>query len=188
MIGLSFLSILLYSFALLGTFTKKVDEGDFLNPICIYTGSSIIALDDWLQRDQIFSIEHLGTESFSGVLKIGRFLQGEKTKIAPDGSNFVRKGKFSTNIYTGFRAYLSDFGWLGLFIICFFLGLVFRYAYQYVLKRPTTISVLIYTYFFIDFLYLLFAQSITSNLMTPTSFMGIVWIILVYFFMYPKKG
>ena len=187
-VTLSLLFVLLYSFAFLGTLTKKVDESDFLNPICIYTGSSIIALDDWLQKNLVLESENIGSASFSGVYTLVNVLRGEKTHSAPDESNFVRKGEFSTNIYTGFRAYLSDFGWPGLCGICLFLGYIFRRAYQYVVEHPFPVNVLIYTYFFIDFLYLLFAQSITSNLMTPVSLMGLAWIILVYFFMFSKEG
>lgn len=186
--GLSFLFVLLYFFAFLGTLTKKVDESDFLNPVCIYTGSSIIALDDWMQKDLIFESEDVGRASFGGVYTLFNILQDKKMHSAPDESNFVRKGKFSTNIYTGFRAYLSDFGWFGLFGICFFLGYIFRRAYQYVVEYPLPLNVLIYTFFLIDFIYLLFAPSITSNLFTPTSVMGLIWIILVYFFMFPKRG
>ena len=181
------LSVLLYAFAWLGTFTKKVDEADFLNPVCIYVGSSIIALDDWFQRDKVFSANQLGEGSFYGLYMLANFFQGDLIKNASSESNFIRKGTFSTNIYTGFCSYLNEYGWPGLFIICVMLGLIFQYGYQYVVNNPKPLYVMIYGYFFIDFLYLLFAPSITSNLFTPTSIMGLVWIVIVFKFLARTK-
>jgi oligosaccharide repeat unit polymerase len=181
------LSVLLYSFAWLGTFTKTVDEADFLNPVCIYVGSSIIALDDWFQRDKVFSANQFGEGSFHGLYMLANFFQGDLIKNASSESNFIRKGTFSTNIYTGFCSYLNEYGWPGLFIICVMLGLIFQYGYQYVVNNPKPLYVMIYGYFFIDFLYLLFAPSITSNLFTPTSIMGLVWIVIIFKFLARTK-
>lgn len=186
-VSLVVMSALLYIFAWLGTFTKKVDEADFLNPVCIYVGSSIIALDDWFQRDKVFSANQLGEVSFHGLYLVVNSLYGGSENKSSGESNFIKKGSFSTNIYTGFCSYLAEYGWLGLFVICIFLGGIFQYSYQYIIEKTTLLNVMIYGYFFIDFLYLLFAPSITSNLFTPTSIMGLVWIFLVFKSLIPSR-
>ena len=65
--GIAILSLLLYLFSWLGTFTKKVNDDDYMSPIYTYTGGSIIALDEWFQRNQVFSSDYFGQASFDGL-------------------------------------------------------------------------------------------------------------------------
>ena len=183
--------VLMAIFLLLGTLTKKVNEENYLRTLYVYGGSSIVAFGSWLDKFDFFNISFfngvLGAESFSGIRNtLNRFFPFVESSnpflefISFDGGS-------STNIYTGFRAYIADFGLYGLPLICFAFGLSFSFFYEFLKKNTTPLNLIVYAYFLKTFVYLVFAPSVTSALLTPSQFFWLMWVIVLGFLIVGKS-
>lgn len=170
-------------FLFLGTLTKKVNEENYIQLMYIYGGSSIAAFSSWLTNADLlnpsFTYGLFGENSFPGIRNtLSRFLPFIEPTEQFLEFTFFKDGS-STNIYTGFRSYLNDFGIYGLPLICFFIGYFISFFYNFLKNHTTPLCLLIYAYFLKTFLYLVFAPSITSALLTPSQVFFLMWTIIL---------
>ena len=139
----------LVSFRLLGYLTGKSDDRELWTDISTYGGSSIPALDVYLNSPRIPS-DFFGQETLNRLYAILRRLHLTNVEsyettlpfiVFPDGS--------STNIYTGFRRYIQDYGYLGMSFVLLLMGLLYG-AINNIIKKSRNIGVgiVIYAYFF----------------------------------------
>jgi oligosaccharide repeat unit polymerase len=113
------LGMFLVVFTILGNF-KGWRGCDIIPLISIYAGGSILELDQYFlstnEINDIFDQESLiGIDSILyriGFYDIGSFRILEFIGISP---------KISTNVYTGLRRYIQDFGYGGMIIVQFCL-------------------------------------------------------------------
>ncbi len=184
-----FAVVLLFSFFLIFAISgslKGTSNSGFFDSIITYAGSSIVAFDVWIRG---FSInEYIGAESFWGLWHLIKLLV-PSVHENPQFLEFVTfaNGQ-STNIYTGFRAFLSDFGYLGAFFTCFMIGLCITWAYSRTKKSMNPIAAVVYGHFLYYFINLLFAPSFTSSPFTSSSITIVFWTIVVGKLMYRKTS
>lgn len=176
-------------FTVLGNMTGKTGDSA-IDKIVLYTGSSIVGFSVWLRG---FSSSHLfGQESFWGL----RYLLNKFFPNVKVTSHFLQGVRFpngdSTNIFTGFRSYIADFGTFGLILIPFLIGFVMTFAYVKVKKKRSPLAVILFSYFLYHYIYILFTPSITSELFTSSQiFGGFFWNIVAVWFAIgrsPKRG
>lgn len=170
------LFVFLIIFTELGKMTGKIVE-DATEKVVLYTGSSIVGLSVWLEN---YSPSRLfGQESFWGL----RYLLKKIFPSVECDSQFLTSVQFNnnsgTNIFTGFRSYIADFGWIGMVVICFFVGLFITIAYNVVRKKSRPIDIIIFSYFLYYYINMLFAPSITSDLFTTSQIFSVIWYIIV---------
>lgn len=179
--------LFLLIFTNLGKLTGKTTDNNALNNILIYVGSSIVALGKWLANGIRYS-KYIGIESFWGI----RYFINKIDSSFYAGSfalNFIYfNNGSSTNIYTAFRSFLADFGYPGLMIIPFIISFIYSFCYQNTKKSGESLSIILYSYFFYYYVYMLFTPSVTSHWFTVSSISSLFWLLVMYWlFIYKKK-
>lgn len=101
------------------------EDAEFLDYITMYVGTPTRLLDMYLEEphynDEKFELDN--SETFSGISVVIAKLNGKKInnglefRFQPDGENLG-------NVYTPFRRYYRDFGFLGVIILPFIMGLI----------------------------------------------------------------
>lgn len=176
--------VLLFVFTRMGMLTKKVNSSNIFDAIYKYVGSSIVALSCWF--DKFSSSTYFGQESFWGIRYLLNMIFPNVEAGSPFLESVVFPGGDGSNIYTGFRAYIADFGWFGLIIICIILGYVYGYFYKKMIRKPSPLIIILYSFFFYEFFNLLFAPSVTSDLFTSSQIFGVMWIIVINYLLLGK--
>lgn len=114
--------------------------------ISIYTGGSIVALDNFLDS---FQCDHFdfGEETLYGVKYILSLL-GFDVLVENRHLEFTYfNNGFSTNVYTALGRYIHDYGYLGMILIQFFIGGFFGSYYKLIKSRnKNDVWVIIYAY------------------------------------------
>ena len=148
-----------------------------VDTLCIYAGSSIMGLNSWLQTDS-YSI-FFGEETFWGVRKMLNIIipSIETTKQFDEFTHFFNGS--STNIYTAYRAFFSDFGWMGLILISFLIGMFYSIFYCYVRRSNKDLFIVVYAFLFFYMAYMLFAPVVTTSILTTSRMMGLLWLVVI---------
>lgn len=186
--GLGLIIMFLLVFLVLGNMRGQIDDSGegALDLIWVYAGSSIVALDVWLNKGTVLgSPERLfGKESFVGVHNfISRFDSSHPVPdlfsdfvVFPDGTR--------TNIYTGFQAWIADFGLVGFLILCFIVGLFYGAVYTKCVyskhSRSTVLFKCIYGYLLYYLVYTFATPELTTSLLSVTQICDFAFIIFFY--------
>ncbi len=177
--------LLVVFFAMFLLLGKMRGGGDNpFNTILIYAGSPIVALDVWLTQGMGIRSRLFGAESFSGIHSfIARFVTGYQAPeyfydfiYFPDGN--------ATNIYTGFRAWISDFGIFGFVFMCLLVGAAIGLMYRFVVcgvgKKYAALIKCLYAYILYHFIMLFAAPDLTASWLTVTQIFDFLFIIFSY--------
>lgn len=115
-------------FQAMGILTDKTGKSSAVDMLYGYSGAAVVALDRSIESYS-YDGRFFGEESFYGLYG---FLNALGCDIPNDILHlpFVDIGNGnSTNIYTSLRTYLYDFGFVGLYIVQFLLGMISAAAY-----------------------------------------------------------
>lgn len=186
-IGSIALGVFLVLFVNLGKLTGKTTASNSVDIILLYVGSAIVGLSCWLGQGKVFTSTHFGAESFWGLRYLANKFFGSITVVGQYAEGVKFPNGTETNIYTGFRAYLYDFGWVGMSLMMFIIGFVITWCYLVIKQKRKPRLIVIYSFFFCDFIYLLFAPSITSNLFTSSQIFGVAWIYIIMQYLLKEK-
>lgn len=163
-------------FQILGLLTGKTGTLSATDMLYGYSGAATVAFDRSIEIYH-YDGRFWGEESFYG-------LYGFLNALGVDIPNnilhlpFVDVGNgFTTNIYTSLRTYIYDFGFIGLYIVQFLLGIISALLYALLFRyNMHPIYLMIYGIF----MYGIVMQGIEE--MTLRSFMGITNVFLIVFF------
>lgn len=179
-------AIFLYVFVHLGKLTGKTTDSNAIEIVFTYVGSSIVGLSRWLEKGIVPS-RYFGIESFWGI----RYFINKIFPSFYEGSPFLEGILFTkqggTNIYTAFRSYLADFGYVGLALFMFLIGFIYTFCYIRVREQKKPLAIILYAWFFYKFVYIVFTPSITSSLMTSSMIFGLLWIVILYWLLIYKS-
>lgn len=148
--------------------------------IPIYSGGSILALDEYLNSTHKVN-DIFGKESLIGINHILYLLdiyQSDSTRIL----GFVNTGMgCSINIYTGLRRYIQDFGYMGMIIVQFCFGFIFSAMYLNI-KRMKTVSYLyiLYSSLFMAIVYQSIDDQFLVFFLSVTQVFTIGFTVLIY--------
>ncbi|MFW5442232.1 O-antigen polymerase [Aerococcus urinaeequi] len=173
--------ILLLMFYFLGFLTGKSDNQNLYYTISLYIGSSIPALDSFLD-DFNYSIANFGKETLLGLNNLLENLGLDVGFAEQRFLEFRRLGSMPTrtNIYTAFRRILNDYNYLGLFIYQFLVGIVYSWSYQKIKIKDNNINVLLYI-FFVRYLIMQFTdERLVLNVFTITTLVQIFLFIVIF--------
>lgn len=122
-------------FFVLGSLTGKDEALNFNDTVSIYLGSSILCFDYFLTHERTSPVL-FGFNTFRGFYGIiGRFVGG--LPVQSNHSEMVRWQEYSSNVYTSFAPYVTDFGIVGSFVIIVLVGLFFGYLWRVFLNQKT---------------------------------------------------
>lgn len=166
----------------LGTLTNKTQQqDDLLQNLSVYVGSSVIALDDYLNNPNK-SIVDPGTETLLGVSNL---LQRAGADIENDKGRFlefryVGSSSTRTNIYTSLRRLIHDYGYYGMLIIQLISGYLITLFYVSIRRGVFKNK------YFVMLLYAILVQYITlssidERIVLNTFTVSTVVTIMVYF-------
>jgi oligosaccharide repeat unit polymerase len=168
--------ILVVVFTFLGLFTGKTQSLGIINSLLIYTGSSILALNQWLLDpttsaffgESTLRLFYAGIGKFGFDVPIYNEYFFEHVQI---GEN-VR-----TNIFTPLRRYIQDYSYTGLFFIQFITGLIYGFFIKVLVNsKYAGLGLILYANFF----YPIFSASIEERIMT--NYLSLTTIYTVFYF------
>lgn len=180
--------VLFLGFVALGIFTGKSNFSVFFETIYLYGGSSLVGLSEFLKKGLIQS-NNFGYESFIGIrdlinrffpnFSIGNYIL--EFTFFPDGT--------ATNIYTAYRAFLVDFGWIGLILINVILGMIMSYLRMFTASKSMhrELFIVLYAYYMGQLLYMLFTPNITNGILSITQIFQLTPVFIIYIFNKRRK-
>lgn len=174
-------------FIKLGDLTGKNLVYSLNDTISVYTGGSIVALDNFLE-DYKYNASNLGKETLYGIKYILN-LVGFDAKVENRHLEFVYfNNGFSTNVYTALRRYIHDYGYIGMIVIQFFIGIVFGGLYKMIKKRnKTDVLIIIYAYIANALIMQSIDDSFLTVFLSVSQIFSIFFIIICYKFFIKKR-
>jgi oligosaccharide repeat unit polymerase len=177
--------MLILVFIILGSFTGKTQSQDSIfQNISIYVGSSIPALDIWLQHFS-YNIADFGNRTLYGITNLFKYIGVDFAFTDSRHGQFLVIGEMSkrTNVYTGLMALLNDYNYIGMYIILFFEGALF-YKIYYKCKKSLnkgSVSVVLWYAFIITYFALTsIAERIIVELLTISTVLFVIitiWLV-----------
>ena len=163
-------------FQAMGILTDKTGKMSAVNMLYGYSGAAVIAFDRSIEIYQ-YDGRFFGEESFYGLYG---FLNALGCDIPNDILHLpfvnIENGQ-STNIYTSLRTYLYDFGFVGMYIVQFLLGMISAVMYALMYRfRMHPVYLVIYGIL----VYGTAMQGIEE--ITLRNFMSITNVFLTFFF------
>ncbi|MBQ9728699.1 MAG: oligosaccharide repeat unit polymerase [Clostridia bacterium] len=184
-IGVIAVCLFLAVFLLLGKLRGQMEEYAVLDLLTMYAGSPIVALDKWLNADIVTQNAYFGAESFIGMHTfIERFFPSH---ISPPlfSENVMFANGTLTNIYTGFRAWMGDFGFIGGMSLCMFIGLLFGLFYGFSVKKKYSKGVvllkIVYAYHLYALIYAFATPEFTTMLLSITHIFDMFFTCFVFY-------
>ncbi|MBR8823895.1 hypothetical protein IX293_002170 [Fusobacterium necrophorum] len=157
---------------------------NYFNIISIYTGSSITALNTFLETFRENSNNYFGENTFIVLYRILNKLGVNIPRLYPH-YEFITLGNMTTNIYTGIRRYLEDFGMLGLLTLMFLYGQIYGLFFKYIcINKKSQFSIILYaTFSYPVFMFsideLFFRELFPMNLVYDFIFLSLVYYLII---------
>lgn len=174
---------IMYSMTLL----RNGESNDMVNTIACYAGSSVPALNSFLQEKH--TATYFGENTFAGIRyllnKVG-FDVACKTVFYDE---FTSLPGLSTNIYTSIRSFYIDFGMFGVGLFGLITGAIFG-AFRKVLIRKINNPLFIIFYAYYSWLIIrqIIADSLFSELFSIMQILMFVFIMLTFKLVVRYKG
>ena len=171
-------------FFLAGVLTGKTFDYDSVTDnFANYFSSSVYALNEFVRNPERFAPEtdFFGIHCFFGIYTVLRKL-GLHIPEPIVALEFIRCGKYETNIYTALRRYLQDFGMVGLSFIMAGLGALYkgllrsiRFA-RYSDLIIILVSMICYPLFFVSIEERFFLSVITTRTVHQAIYVILIWL------------
>lgn len=135
----------LYGFYAVKELVGRVSNAGVVEYITHYFGGGIPGLDLYIKQPPQTS-KIWGKETFYSAIQNLRKLNVIDVPYYYIHHEFRRSNGVSIgNIYTAFRDYHYDYGWLGIFILHIFYSIFYSICYEYVKRRASFLSILIFS-------------------------------------------
>ena len=150
-----FVILFLLYFTIVGNFTGRSANSNAIENACVYIGSSILDCAEYINSPQSKYSFTWGTRTFSGlystIMRIFPFLPTIHANSNAYTFQFVTFANGSeSNVYGPFAKFFSEFGYLGVIILCFVQGLLYRILYN-TCKNPSATPWQMYLFSFISY-------------------------------------
>lgn len=177
--------VFFYIFTILGNYLGKGIGRNPFEIISYYLGSSIVLFDKYLQNP-IYGNDYFGQHTLYGIYNILRMLKFNipnfdvalEARYIPD---------YYTNLYTALRRYIQDFGFIGMYIIQFILGLIYGYVF-YKIKHNNLANKCLFLYgmFFYPIVEHAIEERALINILTLSSVYYVILSSLLFKIFYKK--
>lgn len=142
-LGIITLSLFLLVFVLLGMVASRFNSKSIIDTIAFYIGLSIPSFDEFLKNFND-NIQMVGNETLYGIYAVLNRLG----LCAADTSRhleFVDFNGVSGNVYTSLRRYINDYGYVGMYIIQFYLGCFWGLLYYFMKKYSSILLIILFS-------------------------------------------
>lgn len=177
-------------FYLAGLLTEKsLHYDNFFDNFANYFSSSLYALDQYMKKPQEFgtTTDFFGIHTLSGIYSFLRklFPSIPKSVVVLE---YIKCGKYLTNIYTPLRRYLQDFSWTGVFIIMFVTGYVYkRLVWLNKNKASSPLYCVFAAYFLFPLFFISIEERIFMDVVMIRSVYNVFYLVLVYQWLVNKR-
>ncbi|MEC1771909.1 O-antigen polymerase [Schinkia azotoformans] len=146
--GITGVILFLTLFSILGYSTGRTQSFGALYGVAYYIGGSIPALDNYLNNPPSES-GYFGSETlYIYYNSLNSYLNFDAPSFRVNLET-INGSNIASNVYTAFRRYIQDYGYIGMCIIVYILGVIYSIAYQSIkLKNKVGFSLIMYAYFF----------------------------------------
>lgn len=183
MLGLSTFFVF---FRLLGTLTGKTETRELWSDISLYTGSSIIAFDNYLSNRPVR--EFFGKETLYNLYTVLRKLNWSDIPPYNTPLDFFYFPTGRTNIYTALRRYIQDYSFFGMYFIMFCQGAFYSmWLSKIKITQNRGLSLLLFATLFYPVVELSIDEQFISSFVSLAMLYHIVYIILFYWFFVGRK-
>jgi oligosaccharide repeat unit polymerase len=171
----------------LGSALGRTVQADPLQYLAVYFCGGIRNLNEYVKishsRPDVF-----GKMTFPYVNNfLGNRLHNSSLIYALDLPYLSANGRNSGNIYTTFYAYIYDFGYLGVAIMPFIMGMISKILYKRAIKgayksnKKIKISIIVYGYVFYTLAFSFFSNKFYEGIFKITFVkMCLIWILVSY--------
>lgn len=173
-------------FAFFGIFTivgHLSGKGIYNTPIEIisyYMGSSINLLNQYIVDPGKSASSFFGEHTLYGVYNILRIIGFDIPQMLQP-LEFRYVPHYEPNIYTAFRRYIQDFGFLGLFFIMFFLGLFYaRLRIRAANDKTNGWKTIFFSLSMYPIVEIAIEERFFMDYVTVTTFINILWMLIIY--------
>ena len=128
-VGLVSLLCVFLLFCVSGLLSGRMQIESLFDTISIYAGSSLVCFDAFIVNGVGPQSLLFAQSTFRGIYNILRYA-GIPIPQYSQHLPFVYFNGYSSNIYTSFFPYINDFGFIGLILIEFLLGLLIGYCWK----------------------------------------------------------
>lgn len=181
--GLLIIAVALLLFYLAGLLTEKsLKYANFFDNFANYFSSSVYTLNEYLNNPTNFNSgsDFFGIHTLSGIYSFLRTL-GFPIPSNVVALEYIYCGDYLTNIYTPLRRYIQDFGWLGMSLIMFMMGYVYkRLVWKTRSEDGVGLSVIFATHFMFPLVYIAIEERLFMDVIMVRSVYQIIYIILIY--------
>lgn len=165
--------------------------------IFVYLGAPIVNLDLFMERNEVKLFGSLDSNSLFGAHTFGGLYSyiGKIFKfiyippIETIGTfEFSNNGREIGNVYTMFFKLVYDFGFIGVFIFTFIMGVYYCFSYHRIMKQPKKRKVidfrlLVYAYLFNDVVMSAFSARFYETVFNAAfiKFLFMAWVLDIVF-------
>lgn len=181
------IAVLAFMIIFLGIANIRSDNAssvDAFETFSVHAGSSIIALDMYIQREGVHSIaQFFGEETMSLLYSImrafGTTSYGSVATLYPVSIGFA--SNMFTNIYTAIRRYLHDFGMYGSLLIFIAEGFLYGKLFTRLKKKNSPfLSIILYAFISYPIVEMSIEERFFSNFITARSVFCIIYMCVLY--------
>lgn len=145
LVGGGALAVFLVLFIFLGMAANRFNLASIVDTIAFYTGLSIPSLDHYI-ANHIPVSQIVGSETLYGVYAVLNKL-GMSDVSMNMALEFISFNGVEGNVFTSLRRYINDFGYVGLYIVQFYLGVFYGFFYNFVKKQSSEGPMIVYAIF-----------------------------------------
>ena len=189
-IAMASIILLAFTFILIRTMLKGSWAGldDAIRYFAVYSGGGIIEFNELL-KEPIQHPEIFGLHTLQNIYSKLRRLGVDAPDITVYIYEFRAVGNLFTNIYTAFRRYIEDYGYIGCYCICFFIGLIYTLAFDYVnFFKNKHLPLMIYAALIFPLFVMPSEDYFFMYLIDTTPIYIILGIIIAYYLLMFKRG
>ena len=178
---LSFTTFLII-FSLAGYLTNKTQQKKIFEMISIYVGSSIPALELFLEKFDRPS-NYFGSHTLAIIYKLLKKINFDVPQLYGPCEIVWFNEKVATNVYTALKRYIEDYNIIGLFVIMFILGYLYTLLFKKCCyKKNNDFKLIIYSVL----CYPLYEISIEERTLTTIFTTGTIYIFVFTYYFYKK--
>lgn len=174
-------------FWLLGYLTDKSGgEVKIWSTLSNYIGAPIVCFD--LKIDEITLSSMPGMHTFMGLYTILRYLGFDIPYYFVRVDSFCFWNNGASNVYPGMYSYIRDFGYIGMVILQFIIGIITGYIWERIKsKKANYLLIIFYSYFSFGFILSFISSAFFTEILTISNFISMIFLIVFYYLFLKKK-
>ncbi|MDD7409789.1 O-antigen polymerase [Fusobacterium gastrosuis] len=180
--GIVGLTLFIIIFLAAGFLTGKTQRRGVFEEISLYVGSSIPALNLYMENERI-APELFGQNTLFRIYNILRKLGYSIPQLYAPFEFVNLNERLTTNIYTGIRRYYQDFGFIGLTVMMYFLGAFYGIFFHIVCyAKKSRFKMILYATFCYPIFEFVIEERFFMTLFPTEMFYNMIFLGVVYYF------